>query len=201
MSRRLDPDDTCGSVDDPAPLTIDPILVDASNYETTPDQQRIEEVLHRLELHPETAILHVGVGNSRLAQRFALRVGVIDGLTVSQQEQRLADSLRIGNYTTHLLNKHSGRLVATLGRRYDFIVDNNPASFACCSYHLHLMFDEYSRLLRPDGRILTDQVGLAWRVGDDPAWMLSYDDLRALGERVGLQAAQITDSVFELRHL
>jgi cyclopropane fatty-acyl-phospholipid synthase-like methyltransferase len=196
----FDPSETCGAVDNPPPLTIDPVLVDASSSETTADQQRIEEVLDGFELDPETTILHVGVGNSLLAQRFALSVRRIDGLTVSRQEKRLGDSLRIGNYTIHVLNKHSGMLVTTLGRRYDFVVDNNPASFACCPHHLYRMFDEYSRLLRPNGRILTDQIGLAWRVGDDPSWLLTYDDLEALGGQFGLQAARITDSVFELHH-
>jgi hypothetical protein len=192
-------DDRCGFVDNPPPLTIDPVLVDASNSPTTPDQQRIEDAVEGLELGREVAILHVGVGNSRLAQRFGARVEAIDGLTVSREEKRLGDSLGIGNYTIHLLNKHSGTLVATLGRRYDFIVDNNPASFACCSYHLFRTFDEYSQLLRPSGRVLTDQVGLAWRVYGYPTWIASYEDLLELGQRFGLRAGRITDSVFELR--
>jgi hypothetical protein len=61
------------------------------------------------------------------------------------------------------------------------------------------MLDNYVWCLRPGGRILTDQRGMDWTVEDDPRWALTFDDLVVVGERFGLRAAPITDSVYELR--
>jgi hypothetical protein len=52
-------------------------------------------------------ILHVGVGNSKSAQRFANRVRSIDGLTVHHNEKTYAEALAIANYTVYVLNKYS----------------------------------------------------------------------------------------------
>ena len=83
--------------------------------------------------------------------------------------------------------------------RYDYIVDNNLASYACCKYHFHLMLDSYLACLRPGGRILTDQRGMDYSVGDDHRWRLSFDDLVALGDRFPIVAGRLTDTVYELR--
>jgi len=80
-------------------------------------------------------MLHVGVGNSKLAQRFASRARRLDGLTVHQNEKTHADALGIPNYTVYVLNKYSPEFVSVLTKPYDVIIDNNLASFACCQYH------------------------------------------------------------------
>ncbi|MGH8575480.1 MAG: hypothetical protein ACREXJ_00855, partial [Gammaproteobacteria bacterium] len=98
--------EVCGRLEHPG-LALDmPIWVDHTRDDTTVDQQRIEDALERMDLDGRR-ILHVGVGNSRFAQRFAGRVRLIDGLTVSEHEKTLADSLHIANYTVYLLNKYS----------------------------------------------------------------------------------------------
>src|SRR5438067_152083 len=134
--------EVCGRMDSPG-LALDmPLWVDHTKDETTVDQARIEAQLDKLDLSGKT-ILHIGVGNSKVAQRFASRVNLIDGLTVSHNEKILADSLGIGNYTVYLLNKYSREFILTIRTRFDFIVDNNLASFACCKYHFYLMLDNY----------------------------------------------------------
>jgi hypothetical protein len=43
---------------------------------------------------------------------------------------------------------------------FDFIVDNNPATFACCLSHFAAMLELYAAVLAEDGRAVTDIVGL-----------------------------------------
>jgi hypothetical protein len=149
-------------------LALDmPIWVDHTRDETTVDQSRIEAVLDKMELSGKN-ILHVGVGNSKFAERFAGRVNLIDGLTVNQNEKALADSLPISNYTAYLLNKYGREFLLTLTNRYDFVIDNNLASFACCKYHFYRMLDNYLWSMRPGGQILTDQQGMDWVIFTRP---------------------------------
>jgi hypothetical protein len=198
MRNRFAPEDICGEVAEPPPLTLEAQLVDWTNRETTTDQARIESALDELRLGPSVRLLHVGVGNSSLATRFAGKVELIDGLTVVEQEWHRANSLGLANYGVHLLNKYSANLQPYLGRQYDFIVDNNLASFACCTYHFYRMLDSYQSLLRPNGRVLTDQEGLNWRADGQPGWELSFELLEDLAARFGLLASRINHSVYEL---
>ena len=194
-------DEVCGTLDHPGLATDMPIWIDHTGLETTVDQARIEVALETLPLNRETQILHVGVGNSRFAERFAPRVRRVDGLTVCEPEQQLADGLAIANYTVHLLSKYSREFLLEIEHRYDYIVDNNLASYACCKYHFHRMLDNYVWCLRPGGRVLTEQRGMDFTVEDDPRWKLTYDDLVAVGRRFGLRAGVVTDTVYELRRV
>jgi len=179
-------------------LALDmPLWVDHTKEDTTVDQARIEAELDKMNLGGKN-ILHVGVGNSKFAQRFASRVVLIDGLTVCHNEKTLADSLKIGNYTIYLLNKYSREFILTIRNQYDFIVDNNMASFACCKYHFYLMLDNYVRSLKPGGRILTDQQGMDWVI-EDSRWKLTYPDLLALENKFPVKAGRITDTVFSIQ--
>lgn len=189
----------CGKLDHPGLATDVPRWIDHTDLDTTVDQARIEEALAGMSPSGHQQILHVGVGNSRLAQRFAPRVRLVDGITVWKPEKSLADSLAIANYTVHFLSKYSREFLLTIENEYDYIVDNNLASFACCKYHFYRMLDNYLWCLRPGGRILTDQRGMDWTVENDPRWQLTYEDLVALGERFPLTAARVTDTVYELR--
>ena len=199
-SRYDDCPEVCGRLDEPG-LALDmPRWIDHTELDTTVDQARIEAVLERLPLGPDVQILHVGVGNSRFAQRFAPRVGWIDGLTVCDPERRLADSLAIPNYRVYLLSKYSREFLTTIRRSFDYVIDNNLASFACCKYHFYRMLDNYLWCLRPAGRVLTDQRGMDWTVEDDPRWQLTYDDLVALGERFPIEVSTLSDTVYAIGH-
>jgi hypothetical protein len=179
-------------------LALDmPLWVDHTKDETTVDQARIEAQLDKLDLSGKT-ILHIGVGNSQFARRFASRVDLIDGLTVSPNEKTLGDSLAIGNYTVYLLNKYSREFILTIRNRFDFIVDNNLASFACCKYHFYLMLDNYVWSLKPGGHILTDQQGMDWVI-EDSRWKLTYQDLLALEDKFPLKASRVSDTVFSMQ--
>ncbi|MCU1451262.1 MAG: hypothetical protein JWP02_3432 [Acidimicrobiales bacterium] len=190
--------EVCGKLDHPGLATDMPIWVDHTSDDTTVDQARIEDALEEMDLDGRR-ILHVGVGNSGLARRFAGRVRLIDGLTVSEAEKALADSLSIPRYTVHLLSKYGREFGVRVANKYDYVVDNNLASFACCKYHFHRMLDNYIWCMNPGGRILTDQRGMDFTVEEDPRWQLTYDDLVALEQRFPLVVGALTDTVYELR--
>lgn len=189
--------EVCGATGSPG-LALDmPIWVDHTKDETTIDQAAIEAELDRMDLSGRN-VLHVGVGNSKFAERFAGKVNLIDGLTVSHNEKTLADSSGIANYTVFLLSKYSREFILTIKNKYDFIIDNNMASFACCKFHFYLMLDNYVWSLKPGGQILTEQHGMDWVI-EDSRWKLTYQDLIALKDKFPLRAERVTDTVFALQ--
>ena len=172
-----------------------PRVMDLSARETTEDQQRIEAALERL-LEPGARVLHVGVGNSSLALRFAGRTRHILGLTLSEAEKAHGDALAIPGYRIDIANKYSDDL-ARVAPAFDLIVDNNPASFGCCVAHFQDMLGHYVRLLAPGGRILTDREGMYWCYANGPM-RLRFDHLEAIAAHHPLRASRIDDHVFAL---
>lgn len=170
--------------------------IDWTQQQTTPDQVRIEAVLDTMAL-TGAQLLHVGVGNSKLAQRFASRLSGVDGLTVHHNEKIYADALAIANYTVYVLNKHSREVVSVLSHTYDFIIDNNLASFACCKKHFFIMLQNYLSLLRSRGRILTCQIGMD-AYHDDFGCTMAYADLVSLERQFPLLVSKLTDVVYAL---
>ena len=170
--------------------------IDWTRQETTPDQARIEAVLDTMAL-AAAQILHVGVGNSKLAQRFAGRVRSIDGITMHQNEKTNADVLAIGNYTVYVVNKYSREVVSVLPHIYDFIIDNNLASFACCKKHFSVMLENYTTLVRSQGRILTCQIGMD-AYHDELGCTMAYADLISLESHFPVRVSKLTDVVYAL---
>ena len=170
--------------------------IDWTQQQTTPDQVRIEAVLDTMAL-TGAQLLHVGVGNSKLAQRFAGRVSGIDGLTVHHNEKIYADALAIANYTVYVLNKYSRQVVSVLSHTYDLIIDNNLASFACCKKHFFIMLENYLSLLRSRGRILTCQIGMD-AYHDDCGCTMAYADLVSLERQFPVLVSKLTDVVYAL---
>lgn len=179
---------TCGQSLDPG-LREPEKWDDWSNHPTTPDQLRIENYLDRYGLKGKS-ILHIGSGNSLLAQRFSRRAGLITGTTVVPGEVTLGNDMALPNYRVFLHNKYIGP-DRRFEQNYDFIIDNNPATFACCLSHFLKMMAFYADSLSEHGQIITDRVGLGWIVGTGevhPRWSFSFDDWAAAGEVFGLQA-------------
>jgi hypothetical protein len=170
--------------------------IDWTQQQTTPDQVRIEAVLDTMAL-TGAQLLHVGVGNSKLAQRFASRLSGVDGLTVHHNEKIYADALAIANYTVYVLNKYSREVVPMLSHTYDFIIDNNLASFACCRKHFFIMIENYLSLLRSQGRILTCQIGMD-AYHDDFGCTMAYADLVSLERQFPVLVSKLTDVVYAL---
>ncbi|HEX3417813.1 MAG TPA: hypothetical protein VGK96_26670 [Candidatus Sulfotelmatobacter sp.] len=188
--------EVCGNLERPGVALDTPLWIEHAHLDTTVDQLRIEDALSRMEWRGKS-FLHVGVGNSRFAQRFAAEAALIDGLTVCRVEAERAQSLRIPNYAVYFLNKYGREFLQTIGNRYNFVIDNNLASYVCCKYHFYRMLDNYLWAMKPGGKILTDQQGMDFTV-EEKRWILSYQDLQALEEKFPVRAAKINDTVFAL---
>lgn len=161
--------------------------------DVSPDQARIEAVLEGM-VRPDARVLHLGVGTSHLARRFAGRARV-DGVTVVPAEVARAEALGIAGYRVALANKYGG--LADFPGPYDLVVDNNPATFACCRRHLDGLFADVAARLSPGGRWLTDAVGLGWR---GPAGVgLGWAEWAGYGAALGLVPERLTDTVWALR--
>jgi hypothetical protein len=185
----------CGNLEQPWVTRISE-AVDWTHQETTPDQARIEAVLDTLAV-TGASLLHVGVGNSQFAQRFASRARRIDGLTVHQNEKTQADALGILHYTVYLLNKYSPAFGSVLTQPYDFIIDNNLASFACCHSHFAVMVANYLRALASHGQILTCQMGMDAYV-DAFGWVMTYADLVSLERTFPIHVSKMTEVVYAI---
>jgi hypothetical protein len=172
---------------------------DWSIYDTTDDQTRIENRLSMF-VGGESDILHVGVGNSRLAMRFSASVNSVTGITVSQQEVELAGRCALPKYKATVWNKYQ-YFQGAPHHGFDAIVDNNPTSFTCCIWHLSEMMAWYADSLRDEGAIFTDAVGLSWVLGVAeavPGSGFNFAQWAALGRCAGLEALAIDSSVYAL---
>lgn len=173
---------------------------DWSQIRTSRDQLRIERRLLDF-VTRDSRILHVGIGNSKLAMRFAHRVRGVVGMTVSPAEFSGAEALEISNYETLLWNKYRSWSELS-GDGFDAIIDNNPTGFACCLKHLSNMLAWYADSLHPQGAIFTDRVGLGWVVstpGVVRQWRgFDLEEWAAMGARLGLHVIDIDGSVYAL---
>ena len=183
----------CGNDRDPG--IIDSVdFRDWSARNSTPDQRRIERYLDRFDLHGKR-LLHIGIGNSRLAKRFARRAAEIVGTSIDEPELQLAANARLSNYRGVRHNKYGGDHEAVPGR-FDFVIDNNPTSACCCIRHLGQLFDFLGEKLAADGQIVTDAEGLGWVNGSiHPRWKFDFADLEATAAVAGLRTYRIDSNV------
>jgi hypothetical protein len=190
----------CGQLQQPG-LAVDfDLYVDYSNKATTDDQARIEAVLDDIVV-PQNRVLHVGVGNSKLAKRFTEKGIIVDGITISETEQIHARSLSLDNYQVFIANKYHRSFVDCFVQRgFDYIVDNNLASFACCQYHFYQMIDNYLSCLKVGGKILTDQRGMDWALAS-PGFILGFDSLRAAVASLPVKVSRLTPMVYAIESL
>ena len=175
---------------------------DWSERPTTRDQKRIEDFIAPL-LQKGSRLLHVGIGNSLLARRFSGQVAAIAGATIARAELDHAQTLCLQDYTVHLANKYA-RSFVKIGHGFDFIIDNNPTTFACCRIHFFRMMASYQAMLAPGGMIVTDRAGLAHLASDNPAlerWRFSPDDWLALARTLDMTAVAQGADVLTMQKL
>jgi hypothetical protein len=167
--------------------------------ETTPDQARIENYIAPL-IAGKDMILHIGIGNSKFADRFCSQVGTIVGITIEASELSLARTYKLENYYTLLLNKFSTQFTTMLEPGFRFIVDNNPSSYACCFFHFFRMMQTYRHLLRVGGALLTDREGLAhYPEGGNSRTGFDLDDLSAFAELLDMTVRDVDGSVYAIK--
>lgn len=142
------------------PLTVFADEIDWRDKPTTIDQAAIEEALCDL-VEPRMRLLHVGIGNSSLAQAVAGRCERLEGLSLSTGEIAYARSLAIANYAVAQINKYAADYSQHRGN-FSLIIDNNPNSFACCWEHFLELLRGYRDALEADGIFVTHERGLSW---------------------------------------
>ncbi len=154
------------------------------NRGTTADLKRIQAFL--LEQKEGLAVFQAGIGNSSLYRLLKNRVSRFVGVTIVQDEldyaqQQWPQALG-GAYQAHLSNKYTGD-IALLGKGFDYIVDNDISSYACCRHHFEVMLDTYRTMLKPDGAILVGFLGLGYF---DMGFGLTERRMRHLAAKHGL---------------
>lgn len=187
----------CGDFQRPG-LALDfDLYVNYANAETTEDQLRIETALESI-LKPDSRVLHIGVGNSKLAKKLCARGLTVDGMTVSLAEQEYADSLKLKNYNVIIANKYHRKFTEYFdNNQFDIIVDNNLAAFACCQYHFYLMMENYLSCLKPGGKILTDQRGMDWALLDKK-FIIDFNDLSSILVHHPVNVSKVTEMVYAI---
>src|SRR5579872_1422545 len=198
LRRRRFPDvpENCGHGSDPGVRDL-PEFHDWSTRETTPDQQRIERYIAGFDLRSKR-LLHIGVGNSKLARRFWRRAGEIVGTTNEANEACTPRNWRMPNYEIVLQNKYAWETKLTPGK-FDFIIDNNPASYCCCMFHLMALFEFYREKLAPGGQIVTDQQGLSWVApAGNPQFGMDFERLEEIARIAGFSASKINRNTYVL---
>jgi hypothetical protein len=130
---------------------------------TTSDLAHIQDFLQGVE--SPLKLLQIGIGNSSLFESMKQRKFHLTGITIVEEEvsyaqKKFPDSFGI-QYEVRLMNKYSEE-ISTLGGEYDYIIDNDLSSYACCRYHFNVMLSGYKKLLTPKGRILIGINGLGY---------------------------------------
>lgn len=179
-------------------------LIDYTSCAETDDQREINAWLQLQDLRAKR-VLHIGSGNSSVARLVAADAAHICSVTVSPNEKAFADALLLPNYQTILANKHGATFFASQqGQQYDYIVDNNIASFVCCQHHLQRYLHTLVSVLAQDGVLVTHWLGMQWTldlgINDvEAVWRLDEQKLRTIATTFGLQVSR-AENLFFLRH-
>jgi hypothetical protein len=191
---------SCGNDNDPGIDEL-PKWQNWVGRETTLGQLRIEDQLENF-IEPSASILHIGAGNSGLGRRFAPRVSRILGTTIHHEERLFGKQLAIDNYHVVTANKFSKDMDCIEGN-FDFIVDPNPSTYACCVFHFARMMVVYVDLLKRDGGLLlTEQRGLGWAIStNNPKWSLTWDDWSRVGECLRMPTQRLTELVYSMERV
>lgn len=135
-----------------------------ANQPTTPGETEIIEYLHILKLK-KMNILHVGVGNSQLAESLD-RSNKIVGISVHQEEIDKANEKDLKNYKARVENKHALKIKPN---SFNLIIDNNLKSYSCHEHCYHNYLRTINKALLPGGALITNQRGLEYTcVGHGP---------------------------------
>lgn len=130
---------------------------------TTKDLRTIQTYL--LQNPSACSILQIGFGNSSLFETVQDFAEKVVGITVVQDEidfayKKFPDSMN-KKYFVYLMNKYSNDL-KNLDGPFDYIIDNDLSSYACCHHHFAEMMQTYRSILSKDGSVLVGLIGLGY---------------------------------------
>jgi 2-polyprenyl-3-methyl-5-hydroxy-6-metoxy-1,4-benzoquinol methylase len=108
------------------------------------------------------SVLHVGIGNSYFAKKFASRFN-ITGITISQKEITKGKSMNLKNYQAYLIDKYSTQFKDFLDKNtFDLIIDTNLKSYTCCQETFEFMISNIFQSINPNGMLITSINGMKW---------------------------------------
>jgi len=132
------------------------------NKEATIDEKDVLTYLKNDNLFYNKRILHVGIGNSYIAKNLK-DFKKIDGISLSKNELDLAKKYNIDNYEVFFQNKYCQNNILNKDlNSYDIIIDVNIKSFSCCDKAFENLFETYSKILNPNGVIISSKAGMKW---------------------------------------
>ena len=108
---------------------------------TTLDEQQIIEKILEDKLLFNKNILHIGIGNSELAQKVD-DSNKIFGITLSNNEVDYAKSLNLKNYRAVFCDKYSLKFKEIFkNTKFNLIIDTNLKSYSCCQNAFDYMME------------------------------------------------------------
>ncbi|PCD87700.1 class I SAM-dependent methyltransferase [Vibrio mediterranei] len=132
---------------------------------TTKDLRAIQDMLCNDK--EALSILQIGIGNSSCFEvvNKANKKVHFTGTTIVQEEMEHAKNKFSKDfddkYKVIVCNKYSDEMKDLKGN-YDYIIDNDISSYACCKEHFERMLDYYKQLLAPEGKICVGIIGLEY---------------------------------------
>jgi hypothetical protein len=149
----------CGG---PYDLTAEHMI---SCYENEPTTTAEEAIMAFLKSEPERylgkRLLHVGVGNGKLAAQLSPNLSRYFGITISVPEKEAFDRRSWTPTTTvEILNKHDARMYNLVDGLFDLVIDINLKAFTCCHKHFDDMISFFAEKLCDNGSIITTETGL-----------------------------------------
>ena len=129
---------------------------------TTSDEKDIINVISKDKNLINKNILHIGIGNSELAQNLDPSNNIF-GITISNNEIEYATSLKLKNYKIFFCDKYSLDLESTFRNfKFDLIIDTNLKSYTCCQNAFDYMMEKLFNFLMKEGKIITSINGMKW---------------------------------------
>jgi N-terminal domain of galactosyltransferase len=145
-------------------------------------------------------LLHVGIGNSRLAARLSSCCRHITGVTIEETEQAKAAGLDFENYRPVVCDKYSAEFRIRLPLdAYDVIVDSSLFSEQCCQRHWKALMQNYVELLASAGSLITARENLNGSTSG--VWTPTEDDLVCVAGQFGMCVTKTANGVYTLRKL
>lgn len=138
-------------------------------------------------------LLQIGVGNSGFFETMKEHAREIVGITIVEDEVVRAKTLAAAApecpYTVILKNKHTADYTDIPAGPFDYIIDNDLSSYACCHTHFADMLNAYRNLLTPHGAVLVGLRGLGYF---DSGFGLTEKLARKLCQQAGLNLEKTT---------
>lgn len=131
------------------------------NFSTTDEEINIFKYLSKVSSDEDLlSFLHIGIGNSDL-DSYIDSSHKIDGLSLSMDEIDCSEY----NGEVKFLNKYNPTELSNflIDKRYDYIIDTNLFSYACCYFHALRYFETLNLYIKESNcRLMTSYKGLSY---------------------------------------